>query len=147
MRDSTVLLTSDRMKKNISLAYRPGSPVHCGLVRLADKWTLMIIGHLLSGPMHFGELKHSVEGISKKVLTQYLRSLERDGMVRRRESNNSRTQRRTIYSLTAFGRSTQKPIEAVRHWAERSFARLHENRVEYDALATGNAGKNRKDGQ
>jgi DNA-binding HxlR family transcriptional regulator len=119
------------MRKNIPKVYKRDSPAYCGLSRLADKWTLMIIGRLLKGPNHFGDLKRSLEGISKKVLAQYLRSLERDGLVRREENNHGK-RLGTTYSLTAFGKSTQKPIEAVQRWAEREFSQLLANRAQYD---------------
>jgi DNA-binding HxlR family transcriptional regulator len=52
--------------------------------RIADKWTLLAVVALeSSGTLRFSELQRSIEGISQKMLTQTLRTLERDGMVRR----------------------------------------------------------------
>ena len=53
------------------------------LDRVADKWTCLIVYALLDGPRRHGELKRAIGGISQKMLTQTLRSLERDGLVKR----------------------------------------------------------------
>ena len=53
------------------------------LDRIADKWTCLIVYALLDGPRRHGELKRMIEGISHKMLTQTLRSLEADGLVTR----------------------------------------------------------------
>ena len=60
---------------------------HCesrqALDRIADKWTCLIVYALLDGPRRHGELKRTIEGISQKMLTQTLRSMEADGLVER----------------------------------------------------------------
>ena len=53
------------------------------LERIADKWTCLIVYALLDGPRRHGELKRMIEGISQKMLTQTLRSMEADGLVTR----------------------------------------------------------------
>lgn len=53
------------------------------LDRIADKWPCLIVYALLDGPLRHGELKRKIEGISQKMLTQTLRSLEADGLVKR----------------------------------------------------------------
>ena len=52
------------------------------LDRIADKWTLIVVA-LTDGPLRYGRLRQSLDGVSEKMLTQTLRSLERDGLVRR----------------------------------------------------------------
>ena len=56
-------------------------PTRQVLDRLADKWTVLVIGLLEQRPHRFGELLGSIDGISQKMLTQTLRSLELDGLV------------------------------------------------------------------
>lgn len=87
------------------------------LARIADKWTVLIVGRLSSGPRRFGELRRLVEGISSKVLTAVLRELEADGLV-------SRTVLPTRppsveYALTELGLSFVETAKALRDWAER----------------------------
>ncbi|MFK8822044.1 helix-turn-helix domain-containing protein, partial [Escherichia coli] len=50
---------------------------------VGDKWTVLIVGTLLSGPMRFNDLRRAVEGISQRMLTRTLRGLERDGLLKR----------------------------------------------------------------
>jgi DNA-binding HxlR family transcriptional regulator len=85
------------------------------LDRIADKWTCLIVYALLDGPRRHGELRRSIGGISQKMLTQTLRSLERDGLV-------ERTVIATIpphveYALTPLGRTLSEPLVAICHWA------------------------------
>ena len=85
------------------------------LDRIADKWTCLIVYALLDGPRRHGELKRAIGGISQKMLTQTLRSLERDGLV-------ERTVIATIpphveYALTPLGETLSEPLVAICHWA------------------------------
>jgi len=85
------------------------------LDRIADKWTCLIVYALLDGPRRHGELKRAIGGISQKMLTQTLRSLERDGLV-------ERTVIATIpphveYALTPLGQTLSEPLVAICHWA------------------------------
>ncbi|WP_051570950.1 winged helix-turn-helix transcriptional regulator [Cryptosporangium arvum] len=52
--------------------------------RIGNKWTMLVLGRLRTGPRHFGELRRSVTGISHRMLTLTLRDLEADGFVTRR---------------------------------------------------------------
>jgi DNA-binding HxlR family transcriptional regulator len=91
-------------------------PTRQALDRIADKWTVLIIGLLADRPHRFGELRRSIGGISQKMLTQTLRSLEHDGLVSRRvEATVPVT---VEYSLTRTGRTLIEPLEAIRRWAE-----------------------------
>jgi DNA-binding HxlR family transcriptional regulator len=85
------------------------------LDRIADKWTCLIVYALLDGPRRHGELKRMIEGISQKMLTQTLRSMEADGLV-------SRTVVDVIpphveYALTPLGRTLSDPLVAICQWA------------------------------
>lgn len=53
------------------------------LFRIADKWTILIVGRLTQRPCRFGQLQRSIEGVSSKVLTATLRALEQEGLVTR----------------------------------------------------------------
>lgn len=93
----------------------PGSGA---LVRmLADKWTIPIVHTLAHGARRPGELRRELQGISQKMLTQTLRALERQGIVERRV--HAVVPPRVDYSLTALGRSLDKPLAALCVWSER----------------------------
>jgi DNA-binding HxlR family transcriptional regulator len=97
--------------------YLASCPTRQALNRIADKWTALIIGLLAQRPHRFGELRRAIEGISHKVLTQTLRSLERDGLISRRVLV---TKPVTVeYSLTTLGETLNGPLAAVRDWAEQ----------------------------
>src|SRR6202167_2953083 len=63
--------------------YRADCPTRRILDRIGDRWTVLIVGALWDGSARFSELRRRIEGISQKMLTQTLRGLERDGLVRR----------------------------------------------------------------
>jgi DNA-binding HxlR family transcriptional regulator len=85
------------------------------LDRLADKWTCLIVYALLKGPMRHGELRRTVEGISQKMLTQTLRSMEADGLVTRTVVDVIPPH--VEYSLTELGRTLSEPLVAICRWA------------------------------
>ncbi len=63
--------------------YRADCPTRMVLDRVADKWTVLVLGLLEKGPVRFNRLRRAVEGLSQKMLAQTLRRLERDGLVTR----------------------------------------------------------------
>ncbi len=66
---------------HLANVYSAACPSRQALDRLADKWSVLLIGSLEAGPRRFGQLRGDVDGISEKMLAQTLRSLERDGLV------------------------------------------------------------------
>jgi DNA-binding HxlR family transcriptional regulator len=85
------------------------------LERIADKWTCLIVYALLDGPRRHGELKRMIEGISQKMLTQTLRSLEADGLVKRTVIDVIPPH--VEYALTPLGRTLSDPLVAICQWA------------------------------
>ena len=100
--------------------------------RIADKWTMLAVVALeASGTLRFSELKRSIEGISQKMLTQTLRTLERDGMVRREvEATVPVTVR---YSLTPLGVSLASAVSALREWSYANMDAIETARGDYVA--------------
>ena len=86
------------------------------LTRIADKWTILIVGRLTQRPCRFGELRRSIEGISSKVLTGHLRELEADGLVTRSVEPTSPPS--VTYALTDLGRSLGAVALSMKDWAE-----------------------------
>ena len=95
--------------------YQRDCPSRRLLDRIGDRWTVLIIGTLDAGPRRFGEIASEVEGISQKMLTQTLRSLERDGFVTR--TAYPVVPPHVEYELTDLGRSLQEPLHALERWA------------------------------
>jgi DNA-binding HxlR family transcriptional regulator len=110
--------------------YRAACPSRQALDRLADKWTVLIVGALQAGPHRFGRLRDSIEGISEKMLTQTLRSLERDGLVHREALTTAAPH--VEYELTPLGRTLTEPMAAVRAWAERYIDDVEAARLGFD---------------
>lgn len=87
------------------------------LDRVGDRWTLLIVRELLSGAARFGDLHTALPGIATNLLTQRLRDLERDGLVRREPLPGPR--RVSSYELTDVGRSLEPAVLALGAWGMR----------------------------
>ena len=85
------------------------------LDRIGDRWTVLLITTLEDGPRRFSELLRTVDGISQKMLTQTLRSLEADGLVLR--TVHPEIPPRVEYELTELGRSLLESLGALISWA------------------------------
>jgi DNA-binding HxlR family transcriptional regulator len=109
--------------------YDPKCPTRQALDRIADKWTALIVGLLAQRPHRFGELRRGVRGISHKVLSQTLQSLERDGLVRR--APLATVPPTVEYSLTSLGRTLDEPLASIRGWAERHIEEVQTARDAY----------------
>src|SRR5437667_10336616 len=86
------------MKPNV---YDPQCPTRAVLDRIGDKWTVLVVLVLLDGPQRFSQLRTRIGGVAPKVLTQTLRSLERDGIVTRKAF--AEVPPRVGYELTPLG--------------------------------------------
>jgi DNA-binding HxlR family transcriptional regulator len=82
---------------------------------IADKWTTLIIYLLADGTKRYGELQKQIDGISQKMLTQTLRKLEEDGLVKR--TVFPVVPPRTEYELTPLGQTLIEPLSALCKWA------------------------------
>jgi DNA-binding HxlR family transcriptional regulator len=91
-------------------------PVNATLNVIGGRWKILVIYHLADGIARFNELQRAVAGISKRVLAQQLRQLERDGIVARRVYDQSPP--RVEYSLTDFGRTLEPVMEHLCQWGE-----------------------------
>lgn len=105
-------------------------PTRQVLDRIADKYTVLIMVYLQEKPRRFNELQRMVSGISQKMLTQTLRSLERDGLVTR--TIYAEVPPRVEYALTALGESLIDPLDALRYWAESRIDAVIAAQAEYD---------------
>lgn len=86
------------------------------LARIADKWTILIVGRLSQQQHRFGDLRRSIEGISSKVLAEHLRELEADGLIDRLVEPTRPPS--VTYSLTPLGESLVDVAVTLKNWAE-----------------------------
>lgn len=106
--------------------YAADCPTRRLLDRIADKWVVLVLGLLDPGPQRFNALRRQIEGISQKMLTQTLRSLEADGFVTRRVFPTVPV---TVeYQLTPLGRSLNSVLNPIRQWAETNMSRVQKFR-------------------
>jgi DNA-binding HxlR family transcriptional regulator len=106
--------------------FDPDCPSRAVLDLIGGRWTVLLIGALEHGPQRFGQLERAAGGISAKVLTQVLRALERDGLVRR--TIYPVIPPHTEYELTDLGRELISPLAALRTWAEAHIQQIVEHR-------------------
>jgi DNA-binding HxlR family transcriptional regulator len=119
-------------------AFLAACPSRQLLDRISDKWVALILAALGSGPdcageprpMRYSELSRLLAGVSQKMLTQTLRSLERDGLI-------SRTVVPTVpvtvsYELTELGLSLHQMMSGLKTWAETHMDDVFANRATHD---------------
>ena len=127
-------------------AFLAGCPSRHLLARISDKWVALILAALGSGgpqpgqgcvdeprPMRYSQLSRRLAGVSQKMLTQTLRSLERDGLL-------TRTVTPTVpvtvtYELTDLGLSLHDVMRSIKAWAEAHMDEVLANREEHDTHA------------
>jgi DNA-binding HxlR family transcriptional regulator len=101
------------------------------LARLGDKWTVLVVTELLSGPLRFTGLHERVIGISQRMLSQTLRSLNRDGLVTR--TSYAEVPPRVEYELTPLGHSLGAAVAGLVGWVRGNQVQIMQNRGEFDA--------------
>lgn len=110
---------------------REGCEVRQILDRIADKWSLLAIALLERRKLRFTELKKSIEGISQRMLTNTLRQLERDGIVKR--TVFPVVPPRVEYELTPLGCTLHETIQSLVAWTEANQREIIAARAHYDA--------------
>ena len=92
----------------------PACPVATTVQMIGSKWKLLIMRNLLQRPWRFNELKKDLEGISQKVLTDSLRSMEADGIITR--TVYPEVPPRVEYALSDLGESMRSIMDAMEIW-------------------------------
>ena len=92
----------------------PPCPVETTLLLMGDKWKVLIVRDLLTGTKRFGELKKSLNGISQKVLTSHLRTMEKNGLITRKVY--AQVPPKVEYTLTEVGESLKQVHDAMLDW-------------------------------
>jgi DNA-binding HxlR family transcriptional regulator len=124
------------MKTNMKASMKPNAyaancPTRQILDRVGDKWAVLILLLVRDEPMRFNALRRAIEGISQKMLSQVLKSLERDGLVKRRVIATVPV---TVeYSITRLGATLSKAVDPLRDWAESNLKEVLNAQRRYDA--------------
>ncbi|MFN3879013.1 winged helix-turn-helix transcriptional regulator [Brevundimonas sp.] len=100
------------------------------LDRIADKWSTLILIVLGEGPIRFNALKHRVDGVSQKMLSQTLKSLERDGLVSR--SVVATVPVSVTYAVTPLGCTLMAAMQSMIDWAETQMPQVAAAQTAYD---------------
>jgi DNA-binding HxlR family transcriptional regulator len=100
------------------------------LSRVGDKWTVLVVETLGSGPKRFNELRRALGSISQRMLTLTLRALERDGLVLRTVTPS--VPPRVDYELTKLGHSLLVPVNSLADWARANTAAMDRARATFD---------------
>jgi DNA-binding HxlR family transcriptional regulator len=117
--------------KTIPNVYSADCPTRQILDRVGDKWAVLILLLLREQPTRFNQLRRTIEGISQKMLSQVLKSLERDGLIRRRAIATVPV---TVeYSITPLGATLAAAVDPLRDWAERHLKEVLVAQRRYDA--------------
>jgi DNA-binding HxlR family transcriptional regulator len=112
-------------------AYLAECPSRKLLDRIADKWVALVVKSLGDGPKRYSEVSHQLAGVSQKMLTQTLRSLERDGVLTRTVTPSVPV--RVDYELTPLGQSLAGVLGQLKMWAEQHMPEVDVARADYDA--------------
>ena len=111
-------------------SYDPQCPTRQVLDRIGDKWTVLVLILLRNGPVRFNELRRRVAGVSQKMLSHTLKSMERDGLVHRRAIATVPV---TVeYSITPLGQTLVKLVDQLRLWAEQNLGAVQVAQRHYD---------------
>jgi DNA-binding HxlR family transcriptional regulator len=110
--------------------YRAQCPTRMVLDRIADKWTVLVLGLLSEKPSRFNQLRREIEGLTQKMLSQTLKALERDGMVSRKVTPTVPIS--VEYAITPLGGTLAATVDGLRRWAETHIDDVVKAQKRYD---------------
>jgi DNA-binding HxlR family transcriptional regulator len=123
---------AERAAYDVYIAACPSRQV---LDRISDKWVSLVLVALDNGPQRYSDLSRRIAGVSQKMLTQTLRTLERDGVLTRTVTPTVPV--RVDYALTSLGKSLLPIMRAIKDWAESHIEEVRAAQQSYDESAAG----------
>jgi DNA-binding HxlR family transcriptional regulator len=105
-------------------------PVRDVLDRVGDKWSVLLVCSLADGPQRFSALARDVPDISRRMLTETLRNLERDGLLIRTVFPTKPPS--VTYELTALGHEFRAVLSPLIGWADQRHNTIRASRIAYD---------------
>ncbi len=125
---------TERLVRWMAAQFEPTAcPVRDVLDRIGDRWTTLVLICIAPQPRRFGELHRLIPDISKRMLVQSLRVLERDGLATRHVFPTKPPS--VEYRLSALGASVLDPLAGLVGWAERNHGLIREARARFDSAA------------
>src|SRR5450432_2831618 len=122
-----------RTAKQAADPYSAKCPTRVVLDRIADKWTVLVMGLLSENPLRFNQLRREIEGLTQKMASQTLKALERDGLVARKATPTVPV---TVeYSITPLGRTLAATVDGLRLWAQAHIGEVIKAQKRYDGLS------------
>ena len=121
----------ERLEYDAFLAQCPSRQL---LEQLSSKWVTLLLCALHERPQRYSELSREVAGVSQKMLTQTLRTLERDGLISR--DVEATVPVTVTYAITELGESLHEVVQHLKRWAESNMPAVHRARAAYDAAAS-----------
>lgn len=121
----------ERLEYDAFLAQCPSRQL---LEQLSSKWVTLLLCALHERPQRYSELSREVAGVSQKMLTQTLRTLERDGLISR--DVEATVPVTVTYAITELGDSLYEVVQHLKRWAESNMPAVHRARADYDAAAS-----------
>src|SRR5215216_4016355 len=112
--------------------YGDGCAIARALDLVGERWALLVVRELLLGPKRYTDLRRGLPNASPNVLSERLRELERDGVVRRRKLPPPAGSR--VYELTDWGRGLEEIVLSLGHWAARSPSRPSDAPIGVDSI-------------
>jgi DNA-binding HxlR family transcriptional regulator len=135
--NTAALSAIERFSRYQSDDAQSAAPVHCPvrdvLDRIGDKWSMLMIMTLAPRPQRFSELRRAIRDISKRMLTQTLRDLERDGLITRHVFPTKPPS--VEYRLAPLGESLLEPMANLIDWADRRYPDIHAARACFDGAS------------
>lgn len=112
-------------------AFLAACPSRKLLDRVSDKWVVLSLSALSDGPQRYSEISRRIAGVSQKMLTQTLRTLERDGLVTRTVTPSVPV--RVDYELTSLGASLLGQLQPLKRWAEQHMSDVEAAQKVFDS--------------
>ena len=121
-------------EKVVYNAFIADCPTRQVLATIGDKWAGLVITALSTGPRRHSEIARAIAGVSQKMLTQTLRTLERDGLVNRTVTASVPV--RVDYELTDLGQSLAPVLRALKDWSETHIESILAARDAFEARSS-----------
>lgn len=109
----------------------PGCSVEAAISLIDGKWKSVVLFHLLDGTLRFNELRRQIPGVTQRMLTNQLRELEEDGLIRRKIY--AQVPPKVEYSLSPLGRSIEPILLALKEWGDTNIDRFSKTSTEHIA--------------
>jgi DNA-binding HxlR family transcriptional regulator len=123
-----------RGRKPAPNPYSAKCPTRLVLDRIGDKWTVLVLGLLSAQPQRFNALRRQIDGLTQKMLSQTLKTLERDGLVARKVIPTVPVN--VEYSITPLGATLAVTLDGLQRWAQTHIGEVVAAQHRYDRTTT-----------